>query len=83
MILPQEIQDKIFMLMDYKDIKETIELQSDYVKRCTEYSSIDEAVKSGNLYCIKYLFSIGKVSNKTLKPPIISKIIKCVVNTYY
>lgn len=35
--LPQELKDKIFLLCDFEDLEKTRELQSVYVKKCTEF----------------------------------------------
>ncbi len=56
MIVPQEIIDMIFMECDFSTLEKSRSLQSDYVKNCTEYSTLTEAVENGNLHCVKYLF---------------------------
>ena len=35
--LPQELKDRIFLLCDFEDLEKTRELQSRYVKECTEF----------------------------------------------
>ncbi len=52
--IPQELLDIIFMELDFSSIEKSRSLQSDYVKKCTEYSTITEAAKNGNLHCVKF-----------------------------
>ena len=35
--LPEELKDRIFILCDFEDLEKTRELQSRYVKECTEF----------------------------------------------
>ena len=43
-MLPQEIQDKIFLYLDYNTLEKTRVLQSDYVKKITRYDNYIDAV---------------------------------------
>jgi hypothetical protein len=54
---PQELEDIIFLYSDTSTHKETITLQSNYVKKYTEYSSLETAAEKGNLQCIKVILS--------------------------
>lgn len=58
-ILPQEIQDKIFLELDYKTLEISRELQSEYIKHLTEYNSIEKAVDNGNLENTRWLKEQG------------------------
>ena len=55
--LPQEIQDKIFLLLDWDTLSKTRELQSDYVKHRTESYDINHIIQTGNLENLKWLFT--------------------------
>ena len=60
--LPNEINDKIFLLLfrdNYHTLFETREIQSDYVKRLTAYDNIYDAIKFGNLDNIKWVRANG------------------------
>ena len=59
MTLPQEIQDKIFLEVDFETLKRTRELQSNYINKVTMYDSIREAAKYGNLENMKWLKEQG------------------------
>lgn len=59
-LLPVEIKDQIFLYLDHPSLIMTRELQSDHVKKVTEYENVYDASKFGNLACVKYLHSIGK-----------------------
>jgi hypothetical protein len=47
--IPQEIEDQIFLYLDFETIEITREFQSDYVKQRTKTYSIKTAAKDGNL----------------------------------
>ena len=55
----QEIIDKILLFTDYECLKKTRELQSEYVKKCTEYNYIHIAAENGNLDNMKWLKEQG------------------------
>lgn len=55
--LPQEIEDKIFLYLDYKTLSKARDLQSGYVKRITQFYNIYEAAKVGNLVNIKWVLN--------------------------
>jgi hypothetical protein len=59
-IFPIEIRDKIFLLLDKKILKKTRCIQSVYVKKITEYFTIRDAERSGNVECIKWLIDRSK-----------------------
>ncbi len=54
---PQELEDIIILMLDMCTLVECRTLQSNYVKKCTEYDSLETAVKKGNLHCVRYLLS--------------------------
>jgi len=53
--LPREIIDKIFLYLDFKTLQNTREIQSDYVKKCTEFDSASIAAFNGNIMNMKWL----------------------------
>lgn len=53
--LPQELEDQIFLYLDFKDLEATRPLQSEYVKRITKYQTLNEAIENKNDDCLKYL----------------------------
>jgi hypothetical protein len=57
--LNQELQDMIFLACDWDFLNKTRIVQSDYVKKLTEYSNMESAAKYGNLTNIKYLLNRG------------------------
>lgn len=58
--LPDEIKDKIFLLyLDYNDIKNTREYQSDHVKIVTKYDNFDDANKNKNFKNVDWLIEKG------------------------
>lgn len=61
MNLPQEIQDNVLLLLDYKSLKNCRELQSDYVKKCTEFQNYDDAIEAGNFENLKWLHANTKL----------------------
>ncbi len=63
---PQELEDIIFLYLDDSTIKKTREIQSAYVKKCTEFSSLKVAVQKGNLHCVRYLLPQGHKPSKYL-----------------
>ncbi len=64
MKLPQELEDIIFLNLNFDTLVECREIQSAYVKKCTEYNSFGIAAEKGNLHCIRYLFSQGLKPSK-------------------
>ncbi len=64
--VPQELLDIIFMELDFSSIEKSRSLQSDYVKKCTEYITLYKSVENGNLHCLKYLFSKGQCAKYSL-----------------
>jgi ankyrin repeat protein len=54
---PQELEDIIFLYLNMSTLVECRTLQSNYVKKCTEYFSLQTAVEKGNLHCVRYLLS--------------------------
>lgn len=59
-MLPQEIQDKIFLELgpdDFETLERTRVIQSEYVRQCTQFDNMEEAVKNGNLNNMKWLHS--------------------------
>lgn len=58
-ILPQEIQDKIFLMNSFEDLENSREFQSEYVKNTTQFDNYDEAIEANNLNCMKWLHSKG------------------------
>ncbi|KAJ3250112.1 hypothetical protein HK103_004034 [Boothiomyces macroporosus] len=53
--LPTEIWDRIWLLCDENTLKGTRELQSEYVKKTTEFFTFTQAAKNGNLKNMKWL----------------------------
>ena len=58
-LLPQELQDKIFLYLDYKTLKNCRELQSEFVKCITQYNNFVDAAKNKNLKNMKWLKDQG------------------------
>lgn len=58
MILPQEILDKIFLYSDYNTLKNCRELQSDHIKKCTEYFDLIQCIEqNGDILNFKWIYS--------------------------
>jgi hypothetical protein len=57
--LPIELQDKIFLHLSWEELERTRGLQSPYVKKCTEFNNMADAIKSGNLENVKWLKNAG------------------------
>ena len=57
--MPQELQDKIFLYLDFKTLKNTRAVQSYYVKKTTEFKDINVAAQNGNLDNMKWLLENG------------------------
>lgn len=55
--LPVELQDKIFLMNSFKDLENSREFQSEYVKEMTAFDNYDEAIEANNLSCMKWLHS--------------------------
>lgn len=53
--LPQEIQDDIFLLLDFETLERFRPLQSDYVKNITECGTFLDAAEFGTIENIKWL----------------------------
>lgn len=47
--LPQEILDKVFLYLDWKTLTYTRKIQSDYVKKITEFEYAEIAAFNGNI----------------------------------
>lgn len=56
MSLPTEIWDNIFLYLDYDTLERYRSLQSNYIKRLTQFNSLILAAKHGNIENIKWLF---------------------------
>jgi hypothetical protein len=66
--LPQDIQDMIFLDYlnnAYREV--TRDMQSQYVKKKTQYDTLEKAVKNGNKLCVKYLLDKGEIPKSDLK----------------
>jgi hypothetical protein len=57
--LPQELQDKIFLYLDYDTLKKCRELQSEFVKSTTQNANFEDAARNGNLRNLKWLKNKG------------------------
>jgi len=57
--LPQELQDKIYLYLDFETLKKTRTYQSNYVKRITKFNIVNDAAKFGNLDNMKWLKENG------------------------
>lgn len=60
-MLPQEIQDKIFLTLSpygpgFETLERTRVLQSNYVKKVTEFDNINDAAKANNLDNMKWIY---------------------------
>jgi len=53
--LPIEIWDKIWLLCDAETLKKTRELQSNYIKKITEFFTFNDAAINGNFENMKWL----------------------------
>jgi hypothetical protein len=58
-ILPIEIQDKIFLYLDFETLTKSRIFQSTYIQSVTKYNSLKDAARYGNLECIKWLMFKG------------------------
>ena len=54
--LPIELQDKIFLSMSFDDLEKSRDLQSEYVKRMTQFDNYNDASKAHNLDNMKWLY---------------------------
>ena len=54
--LPEEINDKIFLAMDWYELEKIREIQSDYVKQTTRYRMIYNAMPHINLNNIRWIY---------------------------
>ena len=55
-MLPQEIQDKIFLYLNFVDLENTREFQSMHVKQITKYNNYIDAILNRNLENIQWLY---------------------------
>jgi hypothetical protein len=62
--LPIELQDKIFLYLDFKTLKNTRILQSSYVKKTTESKTMFIAAENGNIDNMKWLLDNGFILNE-------------------
>lgn len=63
-MLPQEIQDRIFLELGsdnigFETLEKTRDIQSYYVRQCTQFNDIEKAAECGNLDNIKWLRTNG------------------------
>ncbi len=65
-VLPQELQDKIFLYLDYSTLVDCKELQSPFVQKYTEFDTLYEAVKNGNTNNVKYLIEQRKILERDI-----------------
>ena len=52
---PREILDLIYLHLDYKTLEQSREIQSEYVKKITQYETMYEAAKNENLSMLRWL----------------------------
>jgi hypothetical protein len=57
--LPIELQDKIFLCLDFETLDNSRIFQSTFVKNVTKYDNINDAARYGTLEGIKWLISRG------------------------
>jgi hypothetical protein len=58
-VLPQELQDKIFMYLDYSTLVECRDFQSPFIQKYSEFSTLEEAVENGNTANVTWLLEKG------------------------
>lgn len=73
-ILPSFIQDQIFLYLDYPDLENTREFQSEYIQTKTEFDDFKLAAKYDNLHNFLWLIEYNK------RYHIISRPRECVEN---
>jgi hypothetical protein len=56
---PVDLQDMIFLASDWKLLNKWRIVQSDYVKRLTEYDNMAKAAHRGNFMNLKWLYNNG------------------------
>ncbi len=57
--LPQELQDIIFLYLDFSTLEKCREIQSEFVKSTTMYNNLEDAAKNDNLKNTKWLKDQG------------------------
>lgn len=65
--LPIEIQDRIFLYLDLETLRNTRELQSEYVIGKTKYTRYSEAIEDNNCYILDELKKTGKIDKEILR----------------
>ena len=67
--LPDDIWNQIFLLyLDYESVVKCRVLQSKYVRKCTEFNSIQSAIRSNNLKNMKWIYHCTGMSSTTIFP---------------
>lgn len=70
--LPIELQDKIFLSLDFETLEKYRHIQSEYVKEITKYNNYVDAAVDKNLNSVKWLYSQNKLITKEIFNEIIS-----------
>lgn len=65
--LPIEIQDRIFLYLDLETLRNTRELQSEYVIGKTKYTRYSEAIEDNNFYILSELKKTGRIDKEILR----------------
>jgi hypothetical protein len=58
--LPQELQDQIFLWLDYETLCETRAFQSRHIKKCTQFSNYRDAIQNNNILNMEWLLERGR-----------------------
>lgn len=64
MQLPNEIQDQIYLFLDYETLENSRELQSEYIKKVTKWDDYEKAIRDRNLDNVKWLYYQQKLKPK-------------------
>lgn len=65
--LPQEILDKVFLYLDWNTLSNTRKIQSDYVKKITEFEHAEIAAFDRNISNMKWLIYNRDITDVSLR----------------
>jgi hypothetical protein len=54
-MIPQELEDKVFLYLDFETLENTRIIQSYYAKKTTKFKDINDATLNNNLDNMKWL----------------------------
>lgn len=68
--LPVELEDKIFLYLEYDDLERTREFQSEYIRHLTQFKYFADCIRYKNDECLRFLLTRKKRDLETMRSTI-------------